>query len=86
MIECSNANFNKCVVCDEIHRCVSGQKIIKNRQCPDRDPDALTNDYIYQRGEFDSFVKMTDREVRTASRAYELKIGQMRKELGLDQI
>lgn len=81
MIDCGS--YYRCSVCDKIQSCVEGQKIVLNRQCPDRSPDALTNDYIYMRGEYDAFVPMTKRDVQTASRAYEIKIELTRKELGL---
>jgi hypothetical protein len=81
-----NAVFSRCSCCEELFQCKDGQRVVKNHKCPDRDPDALTNDYIYMRGEFDSFIKMSALEIKTASSAYEAKIVFMRKELGLDAI
>lgn len=83
MNECGSASFSKCLICDCLHRCKDGQRVVLNHQCPDRDPDALTNDYIYMRGEFDAFTKITKIEVKRASEGYRLRVAQMRKDMGL---
>lgn len=82
-MNCEFPVFNKCLVCSDLLRCKDGQRAVKNHQCPDRDPDALTNDFIYMRGEYDINVKISKKEVKVASDAYRKKIEQIRTELGL---
>lgn len=83
MPECVVYSYHKCVVCEQIGECAVGKLVLKKPTSADRSPDALTNDFIYCRGEFDPFIKVTKREIKRCSDAFKDTVNKFRKESGL---
>lgn len=75
-------DLQKCFGC-----CLSETCEIRKNFIPrvvDRGPDAITNDFIYCKGEFDPYKRIRKIEILKESENYRLHITHVRKELGLD--
>lgn len=83
MFDCQLASYNRCIICEFLTGCANGKLAVKRATTADRSPDALTNDYIYCRGEFDSFVNISKVDVIKYSELFREKVRRLRQELGL---
>ncbi len=83
-MECQSAAYSECINCDKLRTCKLGQITILNKRQPERDPDAITSDFQYGRGEFDAFNVMTSREIRSLADKYNKKISEIRRSIGLE--
>ena len=75
-------DIQKCFGCCLSETCEIRKNLIP--RTTDRGPDALTNDFIYCRGEFDPYNKVRKVEIIRESKGYRQHIIRVRKELGLD--
>ncbi len=74
--------LDKCLSCALSNDCEIRKNFIP--RTTDRGPDALTNDFIYCKGEFDPYKNVRKVEIVRQSGNYRQHIIQVRRELGLD--
>jgi hypothetical protein len=75
-------DLQKCFGC-----CLSETCEIRKNFIPrttDRGPDAITNDFIYCKGEFDPYKNIRKIEIVRQANGYRTHIVNVRKQLGLD--
>lgn len=74
--------LEKCLSCALSNDCEIRKNFIP--RTIDRGPDAITNDFIYCKGEFDPYKKIRKIEIVHGSEGYRRHIISVRRELGLD--
>lgn len=75
-------DLQKCFGCALSETCEVKKNFLPKTH--DRGPDAITNDFIYCRGEFDPYKKIRKVEILRESEGYRTHIIRIRKEIGLD--
>ena len=75
-------DLEKCLSCALSNDCEIRKNFIP--RTTDRGPDALTNDFIYCKGEFDPYKNVRKIEIVKQSDGYRTHILQVRRTLGLE--
>lgn len=75
-------DIEKCLSCALSNDCEIRKNFVPRPH--DKGPDAVTNDFIYCKGEFDPYRHIRKIEIVKESENYRIHITHIRKELGLD--